>query len=382
VVDQGLHRGAHDVLDVVQGVAETVGAERELRRPGDLLVTDHHGTRLQPVQALLDDVQRLVHLLQPYEVAAVGVGGVGGRDLEVVVLVAAVRLGLAQVVRQPGGAQHRARDAECHAAGQVEIADVDHAGLEGGVSGGELVVLLEVLAELLDRLAYGVHGARGQVLGEAAGADEGVVHAQAGDQLVQIENQLTIAEAVDHHGGGAELHAAGGDGDQVRGEPVELHQQDADDAGPVGDGVLDAEQLLDREAVPGLVEERGQVIHPGDEGGALRPGAVFEVLLDAGVQIADAAAGLGDGFAVDFEDQPQHAVGGGVLRAHVDDDPLVVGLRRLDDLVPVATGDGVDLALGRLTGGCMRSAHQLYDLRWSGAGIWAPLYSTGIPPKG
>ncbi len=113
--------------------------------------------------------------------------------------------------------------------------------------------------------------------------------------------------------------------------------------------------------------------------------AEFHVLLDAGVQVADAAAGLGDRLAVDLQDQPQHAVGGRVLRAHVDDDALVVGLAdRFGDLVPVAAGDGEDPAFGglplfRLLGG--RVTHE-YDLRWSGAGIWAPLYSTGMPPSG
>src|SRR3712207_7325192 len=47
---------------------------------------------------------------------AVGVAGVPGDDVEVVVLVAAVGLGLAQVPGVAGGAQHRAGDAERQAA--------------------------------------------------------------------------------------------------------------------------------------------------------------------------------------------------------------------------------------------------------------------------
>ncbi|MDQ0986245.1 hypothetical protein QFZ71_003528 [Streptomyces sp. V2I9] len=204
-----------------------------------------------------------------------------------------------------------------------------------------------------------------------------------GDQLEEVENQFTIAEAVDHDRGRAQLHTAGGDADQVRGEPVELHQQDAQDGGPVGDLLLDAEELLDAQAVRRLVEERRQVVHARDEGGALRPAAEFEVLLDARVEVADAAAGLGDGLAVDLQDEAEHAVRRRVLRAHVDDDALVVGLHRgFDDLVPVAAGDCIYSPLGRGTGRCMGSGHQEYDLRWSGAGIWAPLYSTAMPPSG
>src|SRR5690606_31654149 len=147
----------------------------------------------------------------------------------------------------------------------------------------------------------------------------------------------------------------------------------------------DAEQFLDREAVGRLVEERRQVVHARHERGALRPRAVLEVLLDAGVEVADARAGLGDGLAVDLQDQPEHSVGGGVLGAHVDDDAFVVGAGGgLDDLVPVTAGHRVDGALGGFAGRCGRGgvrAHE-YDLRWSGAGIWAPLYSTGRPPRG
>ncbi len=41
-------------------------------------------------------------------------------------------------------------------------------------------------------------------------------------------------------------------------------------------------------------------------------------------------------------------MGGRVLRTHVDDDPLVVQrVGAADDRVPVAAGDGEDLALGR-----------------------------------
>ena len=66
---------------------------------------------------------------------------------------------------------------------------------------------------------------------------------------------------------------------------------------------------------------------------ALRPGAVLHVLLDAGVQVADAAAGLGDRLALELEDQPEHAVGRRVLRTHVDDDALLDVRRRVPSVI-------------------------------------------------
>ena len=58
--------------------------------------------------------------------------------------------------------------------------------------------------------------------------------------------------------------------------------------------------------------------------------------------------GLGDRLALELEDQPQHAVRRRVLRAHVDDEPLLVVRVVAEDEVPVAAGDGVDPALGGL----------------------------------
>ena len=63
----------------------------------DLAVVDVDGPIGQPVQCLAEDLHRLAHLLDAYEVAAVAVAKVRGRDLEVVVLVARIRDGGAEV---------------------------------------------------------------------------------------------------------------------------------------------------------------------------------------------------------------------------------------------------------------------------------------------
>jgi hypothetical protein len=108
-----------------------------------------------------------------------------------------------------------------------------------------------------------------------------------------------------------------------------------------------------------LVEHVGQVVHPGHERDALGPVAVLDVLLDAGVQIADHRAHLDAGLPLEFQHQPEHAVRGGVLRTHVHDD-LLVG-QRVDaagDAVPIAAGDREDAAFGGLAfGGVSRGCH-------------------------
>src|SRR5690606_13994046 len=67
VVDERLHRLAHDVANVVKRVALAVGTQRELSGPRNLLVGNHDGLSLElleAVGALLDDLERLVALLE------------------------------------------------------------------------------------------------------------------------------------------------------------------------------------------------------------------------------------------------------------------------------------------------------------------------------
>src|SRR5665647_955490 len=124
-----------------------------------------------------------------------------------------------------------------------------------------------------------------------------------------------LTEADRHDGRRAHLHHAGGQGHGVGADPVEFHHQHADGGGPLGDLVGDAGQLLDGQAVGGLVEERREVVHAGAERHALGPVTELHVFLDTAAQIADVGVGpgLGDGFAVELEDEAQDAVGRGVL---------------------------------------------------------------------
>ena len=103
------------------------------------------------------------------------------------------------------------------------------------------------------------------------------------------------------------------------------------------------------EAVGRLLEHGREVVHARAERDALHPGAVLHVLLDAGVEVADARAGLGHRLAVDLEDEAEHAVRRRVLRAHVDDDALLAERGGLvDEVVPVAAGGVEDV--GALAG--------------------------------
>ena len=165
---------------------------------------------------------------------------------------------------------------------------------------------------------------RGQVGGEAARADEVVVHPQAGDLLEEPQHLFALTPAVDHHRDGAEVHAVRRHEQQVRRHAVELGEQHPHPDGPFGDVAVDPEQLLGRHRERELVGERAEVVHAGDVGAALHERELLAGLLHPGVQVADDRLAAQDGLALEFEHEAEHAVRRRVLRTHVDDHRLIV----------------------------------------------------------
>ena len=215
-----------------------------------------------------------------------------------------------------------------------------------------------------------------------------MVHAQARDALEDTQDLLAATETDRHDRGGTHFVTGRADGDQVRGDPAQLHHEDADEGRALGDVLFDAEELLDAEAVGGLLEEGSHVVHTRAVCDALGPRAVLHVLLDAGVQVAGVDAGLADLLAVKLEDETQNAVGRGVDRAEVDDDALGGdGLDLVQDVVPVAAlgedlGNILEGQVGRASGRVESGGHQFTLLRISAEALTAPLNSTGMPPSG
>jgi hypothetical protein len=146
-----------------------------------------------------------------------------------------------------------------------------------------------------------------------------VVHPQARDHLEQPQRLFPLAPAVDHHRHGPEVHAVGGEEQQVRRHAVQLGQQHADPLGPGRDVAVDAEQRLGGQGEDQLVVERRRVVHAGDVRRALQVGERLAGLLHAGVQVADDRLGPQHRLALELEHEPQHAVRRRVHGAHVDD---------------------------------------------------------------
>jgi hypothetical protein len=68
-----------------------------------------------------------------------------------------------------------------------------------------------------------------------------------------------------------------------------------------------------------LFDSGSEVVHPVGDGNRLGIGQCFGGFLNSRVQISDIDIGVDHGFAVQLQDNAQHAVRRWVLRAHVQD---------------------------------------------------------------
>ena len=114
----------------------------------NLWLFERTGPMRQLVQRLLDDLERLAHLLHADQVAGVHIAFGAGRDLEIVLLVAGVGPRLAQVPLDAAGAQHRAGHAEVQGIlRRSDLADAQRPVEEERVAGQQGFVLVDPFRE-------------------------------------------------------------------------------------------------------------------------------------------------------------------------------------------------------------------------------------------
>ena len=240
-------------------------------------------------------------------------------------------------MRQTRGSQGGTGQSQGHHRGKGHVAHPDEALLENGVGQNQVLEFADIVANLGELLAdIGNHTA-GQVLGNAAGSHECVIHTKAGDALEDSQDLFAAPECDGHHGRRAQLVTTGTDSNDVRGNAVEFHEENTNQVRALGNLIRNAKKLFDRQAVPDFLEEGSNVVHAGAQCHALCPGAVFHGLFDTRVQISRIDASFTNGFAIQLEDQAKNTVGRGVNGTHVENDALVVdALNFGDDVIPVA----------------------------------------------
>ena len=156
-----------------------------------------------------------------------------------------------------------------------------------------------------------------KIFAEPPDPDVAGKHPEAGEHLIDVEQQLALAEAIHHHRDRPDLERVCAQPHEVAGQPLQLRDQDSDVLHALRHLVFHAEEPLGRETKGQAAGLRAEVIHPLDERDDLLPFLLLSRLLDARVEIPDRDVGTDDGFTRQFQDEAQNAVSAGVLRPHV-----------------------------------------------------------------
>src|SRR5207245_6144217 len=115
---------------------------------------------------------------------------------------------------------------------------------------------------------------------------------------------------------------------------------------------LDAHQLPGREREADVVRHRRQIVGAVRERDDLVVVPVLPQLLETGVEIAEMGDHANYGLAVELDHEPQHTVGGGVLRPEVDQHVLARKVRlRQRDVAGAGSGRYTERHADRLTPG-------------------------------
>jgi len=126
---------------------------------------------------------------------------------------------------------------------------------------------------------------------------------------------FTFLVAVKEHGHGAYVHAVHADAQDMGGKTGKLQGQHAQ--GLAAGGQFPAQQFFHRAGIGDVVGKGGQVVKAVGVGDELVVLDGLPDLFHAAVQVAHHRIAANDLFTIEFQHQPQHAVGGGVGGAHV-----------------------------------------------------------------
>ena len=273
---------------------------------------------------LLDDAQRLPHLLHAHHVPVVGVAVVSNGNFEIEVRIGGVGLRFAQVPLHAAGAQHRTG----HAQGDALLAEIMPTSLVRSTqirlvvssSSYSSIFGATKFEELLNLALKAFVG----LVGAAADAEGVGGQAGAAILLENLENLFPVAEGIEKRRDGADVERVRAQPQHVAGQAVQLGENHANVLGPARS--FDIQQFFNRFAVAQAIRHRRHIVHAIHVGIEHGVGAVLGDLLHSAMEISDYALGAQNFFAIELENHAQHAVRGGVLRAHIDDE--LIGIEK------------------------------------------------------
>ncbi len=189
------------------------------------------------------------------------------------------------------------------------------------IAGQQALVFVDVRREAVEEVLHAIEEAQRRLQRQPANAEVRGHHALSGNRLEQPQHVFALAEAVQEHRHGADVQGVRAQPHQVRVDARQLVQHDANPLRARRN--LQPQQLLHRQAVGQVVGHGAEIVDAVGHGHDLLVELGLAGLLDAGVQIPDVGHDAHDGFAVDLQQQAQHAMGRGMLRTHVQDHRLV-----------------------------------------------------------
>ena len=292
------------------------------------------------------------------------------------------------VVGDARGAQGRPAEAHPQRRLAVDAAQPARPADEDLVAVDERHAVFEVAQGVAHPVAQAAHELVVQVAVDAA--DAHVVEEQplAGQGGQHLDDLVALEEAVQDRRDAAQVQGQPAHEQGVAGDAVQLAGQDADVVGPPRHGHV--EQLLGGQHRHVLAEHRGDVLERVAVADDHVPVAVLADLLHAAVEVAQHGVQVDDPLAVDLEDDAQHAVRRGMLRADVDEhlafaqgvelglalgarrvgrDGVVDGGRRVDEDRRIV--ERADLRLGRGHGVASRAWRRSAGVPVSTAGSGA-----------
>src|SRR4030095_9364999 len=184
-------------------------------------------------------------------------------------LVAAVREVLADVVVRATRASDRADESHLKGILERETADAFGAAPEDVVLRQQALELVDLTWEAIEEGVDGFVKAARQIFAQAANPEVAREEPEPGDQLVDVEQQLALANRIEQHRHRADFHRVRAKPNQVTREALEFREEDANVVNPLRH--RQTEQLLDGEHVGKAVRLRGKVVHALDERHHLLP---------------------------------------------------------------------------------------------------------------
>ena len=267
------------------------------------------------VDGLTQDPQALAHLLDTAEIAVVAVADRSHRDVEVVLLVVQIGVGLADIVIDAGAAEHWPGEAVGDGILLGDDPDILRPVHEDRIAGQEIGDLVEGDREALEEGVELGREALGKVTDLPADARVARGEAGSGQEFAEIIDLLALREGVEEDGDRPDVHGAGAEAEKVRRDPGKLTADHADRL--AARGKFPSHQLLDGASVGDVVGERSQIVEPVRVGHELVVLHVLRDLLVPAVKVADLGLRLDDLLAVQIQDDAEDPVGGGMGWAEI-----------------------------------------------------------------